>query len=122
MDAAILEASTDSVFPHRAWLGTPRSQSGVEGLRSPLLADKSCRLTRAYGVLLEDAGVALRGLFLIDPDGVVQYAVTQNMNTGRPVDETLRVLAASRRASYAARTGSRARRRFRTHLPASPRS
>jgi peroxiredoxin (alkyl hydroperoxide reductase subunit C) len=94
MDAAILGASTDSVYSHRAWLNTPRSQNGIEGLRFPLLADKSGKIARDFGILLGDEGVALRGLFLIDPDGVVQYSVVQNLSTGRSVGETLRVLAA----------------------------
>ncbi len=94
MDAAVLGASTDSVPCHCAWLDTPRSQNGIEGLRFPLLADKPGKVARNYGILLEDQGVALRGLFLIDPAGIVQYSVTHNLSTGRSVEETLRVLAA----------------------------
>ena len=94
LDAAVLGASTDSVHSHRAWMRTPRAENGIAGVRFPLLADKSGRVARAYGVLLEDEGIALRGLFVIDPEGVVQYAVAHNLNTGRSVDETLRVLAA----------------------------
>jgi peroxiredoxin (alkyl hydroperoxide reductase subunit C) len=94
MDAAVLGASTDSVYSHRAWLNTPRSQNGIEGLRFPLLADKSGKVARDFGILLEDEGVALRGLFMIDPQGIVQYALAHNLSTGRSVDETLRVLAA----------------------------
>ena len=63
-------------------------------MRFPLLADRTHTIARNYGVLLEDEGVALRGLFIIDPDGTVQYAVTHNLNVGRSVDETLRVLEA----------------------------
>jgi peroxiredoxin (alkyl hydroperoxide reductase subunit C) len=94
MDAAVLGASTDSVYSHRAWLNTPRSQNGIEGLRFPLLADKSGKIARDFGILLENEGVALRGLFMIDPQGIVQYALAHNLSTGRSVDETLRVLAA----------------------------
>ena len=93
LDAAILGASTDSVYCHRAWLRTPRSENGIAGVRFPLLADTLGRIAERYGVLSE-AGDALRGLFIIDPDSVIQYSVTHNMNVGRSVDETLRVLEA----------------------------
>lgn len=94
LDAEVLGASTDSVYTHRAWMRTPEQEQGIDGVRYPLLSDKSCSIARDWGVLIESEGVALRGLFIIDPDGVVQYAVTQNLSTGRSVDETLRVLAA----------------------------
>ena len=93
-EADVLGASTDSVYSHRVWMQTGRERQGIEGLRFPLLSDKTCRIARDYGVLLEDEGVALRGLFIIDPEGVIQYSVTHNLNVGRSVDETLRVLEA----------------------------
>jgi len=93
-DTDVLGASTDSVYSHRIWMGMGRERQGIAGLRFPLLSDKTGRIARDYGVLLEDEGVALRGLFLIDPEGVIQYAVTHNLNVGRSVDETLRVLEA----------------------------
>ena len=94
MEADILGASTDSAYSHRVWMGTPRDRQGIEGLRFPLLSDKTGRIARDYGVLLEDEGVALRGLLIIDPAGVIQYRVTHNLNVGRSTDETLRVLEA----------------------------
>jgi len=94
LDADILGASTDSVYSHRVWMGMGRDRQGIEGLRFPLLSDKTGRIARDYGVLLEEEGVALRGLFIIDPAGVIQYAVTHNLNVGRSVEETLRVLEA----------------------------
>ena len=94
MEADILGASTDSVYSHRVWMGTPRDRQGIEGLRFPLLSDKTGRIARDYGVLLEDEGIALRGLSIIDPAGVIQYSVTHNLNVGRSTDETLRVLEA----------------------------
>ena len=94
IDADVLGASTDSVYSHRAWMGTPRESQGIAGLRFPLLSDKMGRIARDYGVLLEDEGVALRGLFIVDSEGVIQYSVTHNLNVGRSVDETLRVLEA----------------------------
>lgn len=94
LDAAVLGASTDSVYCHRAWLRMPRAENGIEGVRFPLLADDLGRIAQSYGVLSEDEGAAARGLFLIDPDGIIQYSVTHNLNVGRSVDETLRVLEA----------------------------
>ena len=93
-EADVLGASTDSVYSHRVWMQTGRERQGIADLRFPLLSDKTGRIARDYGVLLEDEGVALRGLFIIDPEGVIQYSVTHNLNVGRSVDETLRVLEA----------------------------
>jgi len=90
----LLGASTDSVYSHRVWMQMPRERQGIGSLRFPLLADKTGRIARAWGVLLEGEGVALRGLFIVDPEGVVQYSVTHNLNVGRSVDEALRVLDA----------------------------
>lgn len=94
MDADVLAASTDSIYSHRAWMRTPREQNGIAGVRFPILADKTGQIARAWGVLVETEGVALRGLFIVDPDGIAQYAVTHNFNIGRSTDETRRVLDA----------------------------
>jgi peroxiredoxin (alkyl hydroperoxide reductase subunit C) len=92
--AAVVGVSTDSVHSHRAWLRTPRDKGGVEGLRYPLASDITKSVARDYGVLIEDKGVALRGLFVIDPEGVLRYAVIHDLNVGRSADETLRVIQA----------------------------
>jgi len=94
LGAEIVGVSTDSVYSHRAWINTPRDQNGLGGLRFPLASDITKRVSRAYGVLLEDEGIALRGLFIIDPEGKVRYQVVHELNVGRSVDETLRVLQA----------------------------
>ncbi len=94
LDCAILGASTDSVYCHAAWADVPRERNGISGVRFPLLSDRSGRWASDYGVLVEAEGLALRGLFIVDPDGVVQHATVNNMNVGRSVDETLRVLQA----------------------------
>ncbi|TCP54555.1 peroxiredoxin (alkyl hydroperoxide reductase subunit C) [Tumebacillus sp. BK434] len=94
LDAEILGVSVDSIHSHRAWINTPREQNGLGQLNYPLGADITKECARAYGVLLEDKGIALRGLFIIDPEGVVQHATINNLNVGRSVDETLRVLEA----------------------------
>jgi peroxiredoxin (alkyl hydroperoxide reductase subunit C) len=92
--ADVIGVSTDSVHSHRAWLKTPRDKGGVEGLRYPLASDITKQVARDYGVLIEDKGVALRGLFVIDPEGTLRYAVVHDLNVGRSADETLRVIQA----------------------------
>jgi peroxiredoxin (alkyl hydroperoxide reductase subunit C) len=92
--AEIIGISTDSVFSHRAWLKTPREQNGIEGLKFPLASDVGGRLAAKYNILVEDKMVALRGLFIIDPEGILRYSVIHDLNIGRSVDETLRVLQA----------------------------
>jgi peroxiredoxin (alkyl hydroperoxide reductase subunit C) len=92
--ARILGCSTDTIFTHRAWVNTPREHNGIAGVNYPLAADHTGEVARRYGILVEDAHVALRGLFIIDPDQILQYAVIHGMNIGRSTDETLRVLAA----------------------------
>lgn len=94
MESDILGASVDSVYSHRAWMRISREENGIADIRFPLLSDPTHRIARDYGVLLEEEGIALRGLFIIDPIGDVQYAAMHNLNVGRSVDETLRVLAA----------------------------
>jgi peroxiredoxin (alkyl hydroperoxide reductase subunit C) len=92
--AAVIGVSTDSVHSHRAWLNTPRDKGGVEGLRYPLASDITKSVARDYGVLIEEKGVALRGLFVVDPEGTLRYAVIHDLNVGRSADETLRVIQA----------------------------
>ena len=92
--AQVLGVSVDSAYCHRAWINTPRDQNGIEGLKYPLGSDITKQVSRDYGVLVEDKGVALRGLFIIDPHGTLQYQVVHNEDVGRSADETLRVLQA----------------------------
>ena len=93
LGAVVLGASIDSKFTHLAWTEQPRKDGGIHGLRYPLLADMNRTLGNDYGVINDD-GVAVRGLFLIDPDGVVQHMTINNLGVGRSVDEALRVLQA----------------------------
>lgn len=90
--AEVVGISTDSVHSHRAWLKTPKAQNGIEGVKYPIASDVGGKLARAYNILVEDANIALRGLFIINPEGVLQYSVIHDLNIGRSVDETLRVL------------------------------
>jgi peroxiredoxin (alkyl hydroperoxide reductase subunit C) len=90
--AEVIGISTDSVHSHRAWIKTPRDQNGIAGLQYPLASDVGGRLAKKYNILIEEDNIALRGLFIINPEGVLQYAVVHDLNIGRSVDETLRVL------------------------------
>jgi peroxiredoxin (alkyl hydroperoxide reductase subunit C) len=85
--------SIDSQYTHLAWTETDRKKGGVGDIGYPLLADVKKQAAQAYGVLT-DGGVALRGLFLIDDEGVVQHATINNLGVGRSVDETLRLVQA----------------------------
>jgi peroxiredoxin (alkyl hydroperoxide reductase subunit C) len=90
--AEVVGVSTDSVHSHRAWLKTPQDQNGIAGVKYPIASDTGGRLSAKYNILVEDANVALRGLFIINPEGILQYSVVHDLNIGRSVDETLRVL------------------------------
>ncbi|MFO0662624.1 MAG: peroxiredoxin [Polyangiaceae bacterium] len=92
--AEILGVSTDSVFSHRAWIQLPRDKGGLGDLGYPLASDMTREVSRAYGVLLEEAGHTLRGTFIIDPHGKLRYALVHDNDIGRSVDETLRSLQA----------------------------
>jgi peroxiredoxin (alkyl hydroperoxide reductase subunit C) len=92
--ADVVGVSIDSKFVHRAWIKTPRDQGGLGKLNFPLASDITKDVSRRYGVLMEEQGIALRGLFIVDPKGILQYEVVHNLGVGRSVDETLRVLQA----------------------------
>lgn len=89
----ILGVSIDSHFTHFAWTNTPREQGGIGKTAYPLIADLNKKISEAYDVLL-DGGVALRGLFLIDPEGTVRHQVVNDLPLGRSVDEALRMVQA----------------------------
>jgi peroxiredoxin (alkyl hydroperoxide reductase subunit C) len=90
----VLGVSVDSQFSHLAWVQTDRKNGGLGDIAYPLVADLNKTIARDYQVLDEDAGIALRGLFIIDPEGVVLHSTINNLPVGRSVDETLRVLQA----------------------------
>ena len=89
----IIGVSIDSQFSHWAWKNTPVNQGGIGNIRYPLVADLDKKISRQYGVLL-DAGIALRGTFLIDREGVVRHAVINDLSLGRNIDEALRMVDA----------------------------
>jgi serine/threonine protein kinase len=88
----VLAISTDSPTTHDRWLATPPDQGGVGALNFPLACDEDGSVSRAYGVYVERQRLALRGLFIIDPNGVLQYQVVHSVSVGRSTEETLRVL------------------------------
>jgi peroxiredoxin 2/4 len=89
----IIGVSIDSQFSHWAWKNTPINQGGIGNIQYPLVADLDKNISRQYGVLL-DAGIALRGTFLIDREGVVRHAVINDLPLGRNTDEALRMVDA----------------------------
>jgi len=89
----LIACSVDSVFSHLAWTQQDPSDGGIGNVNFPILADLNKNIARDYDVLLED-GVALRGLFLIDQDNIVQHSTINNLSVGRNVDEALRLLKA----------------------------
>jgi len=94
LNTAVVGVSTDSHFSHLAWINTPRKQGGLGGLKYPLLSDFNKNISRDYGVLVEEAGLALRGLFLIDPEGTLRQMTVNDLPVGRSVEETLRLVKA----------------------------
>ena len=94
LDTDLLAVSVDSPFSHLAWVQTERRSGGLGDVAYPLISDLNKEIARAYHVLDEAAGTALRGLFLIDPDGVIRHSTINDLAVGRSVDETLRVLRA----------------------------
>jgi len=92
--AEVVACSTDSHFCHLAWINTPRKEGGLGSLKIPLLADKSGRVARDYGVLREDDGIPFRGLFIIDDKGNLRQITVNDLPVGRSVDETLRLVQA----------------------------
>ncbi|OGC82666.1 MAG: thioredoxin peroxidase [Candidatus Abawacabacteria bacterium RBG_16_42_10] len=90
LNCQIIGSSTDSVYSHQAWA------KEIGQFNFPILADMTKQVAADYGVLVEEKGIALRGAFLIDPDGVLQASIIHNLPVGRNIDELLRVLKAFR--------------------------
>ncbi|MEO0824865.1 MAG: peroxiredoxin [Cyanobacteria bacterium J06639_16] len=94
LNTEILGVSVDSEFSHLAWIQTERKMGGLGDLSYPLISDIKKEISADYNVLDPDAGVALRGLLVVDKEGVIQHLTVNNLSFGRSVDETLRVLQA----------------------------
>ena len=94
INTEILAVSVDSEFSHLAWIQTPRTEGGVGDVAYPLVSDLKKDISNAYNVLDPESGVALRGLFIIDKEGIIQHSTINNLSFGRSVSETLRTLKA----------------------------
>jgi peroxiredoxin 2/4 len=94
LNTEILAVSVDSEYSHLAWIQTDRKMGGLEEIHYPLVSDLKKEISIAYNVLDPNLGIALRGLFIIDRSGILQYVTINNLSFGRSVDETLRVLKA----------------------------
>ncbi len=92
--AELIGVSVDSVYTHIAWRNTPRKKGGVGEVTYPLVADLTKEISRKYGVLIEESGVALRGLFILDREGKIRHITINDLPIGRNVDEVLRVIDA----------------------------
>merc|ERR1712121_306921 len=90
----VLGCSVDSHFSHLAWTELSRKKGGLGKLNFPILSDLSKSVSKDYGVLLKDVGISLRGLFVIDPKGIVRQITINDLPVGRSVDETLRLIQA----------------------------
>lgn len=93
-NTVVVGCSIDSHFSHLAWLSTPKSKGGIEGVSYPIVADINKTIAEEFGVLVPGEGIAYRGLFLIDTEGVIRHAVVNDLPLGRNVDEALRMVDA----------------------------
>jgi len=101
MNCELIACSVDSFFSHLAWTKQPRNDGGLGEVKYPIIADLDKKVARDYEVLVND-GVALRGLFIIDDQNVIQHSTINNLSVGRNVEETLRLVEAYQ---YTAKSG-----------------
>ena len=92
--ATLVGCSVDSWYSHFAWLGTPKEKGGIQGVTYPIVSDLNKTISKDFEVLKEEDGIAFRGLFLIDKQGVVRHQLVNDLPLGRSVDEALRILDA----------------------------
>lgn len=90
----VIGCSVDSAYSHLAWLNTPKSKGGIQGIEYPIVSDLDKSISRDYDVLVQGKGIAYRGLFLIDKQGMVHHQVVNNLPFGRSVEEVLRMIDA----------------------------
>lgn len=90
----VVACSVDSHFSHLAWTEKSRKEGGLGTMKIPILSDLTKQISRDYGVLLEDEGISLRGLFVIDNKGILRQITVNDLPVGRSVDETLRLVQA----------------------------
>jgi len=94
IDCEVLACSVDSEFSHLAWTNLERKKGGLGKMKIPILSDITKQISKDYGILLEDQGVSLRGLFIIDDKGILRQITVNDLPVGRSVDETLRLVQA----------------------------
>lgn len=90
----VIGVSVDSPYSHLAWLRTPPSKGGIEGVSYPIVSDLNKSISKEYDVLIEEDGISLRGLFLIDREGIVRHQVINDLPLGRNIEEALRMVDA----------------------------
>lgn len=96
LNTEVIGVSIDSKFSHLAWLNTPKTEGGIKGVTYPIVSDINKTIARDYDVLIPDAGIALRGAFLIDKEGVVRQQTVNDLPLGRNIDEFVRLVEALR--------------------------
>ena len=94
LNTEVVAVSVDSHFSHLAWTNLERKRGGLGDIKFPILSDLTKKVSEDYGVLLPDAGISLRGLFIIDEKGIVRQITVNDLPVGRSVDETLRLVKA----------------------------
>ena len=93
-NAQVVGCSVDSCYSHLAWLNTSKLKGGIQGVSYPILSDLLKKISSDYGVLKEEEGIAYRGLFLIDREGLIRHQLVNDLPLGRSVDEVIRLLDA----------------------------
>ncbi|CAG9862651.1 unnamed protein product [Phyllotreta striolata] len=94
LNAEVIGCSIDSHFSHLGWINSSRKDGGLGNIRYPLLSDINKNIARKYDVLLENEGIALRGMFIIDPNGILRHITVNDLPIGRSVDEAIRIIEA----------------------------
>lgn len=94
LNCEVVACSIDSHFSHVAWLNTPKKDGGIEGVKYPIVSDINKTIARDYDVLIPGEGIALRGTFLIDKEGIVRHQTVNDNSLGRNVDEAYRMVEA----------------------------
>lgn len=93
-ETQVIACSVDSAYSHYAWLNTPKNKGGIRGVDYPIVSDINKTIATDYGVLIAEQGIALRGLFLIDREGIVRHQTINDLPLGRSVSEVLRMIDA----------------------------
>lgn len=93
-NAMVVGCSVDSWYSHYAWLSTAKEKGGIQGVTYPIVSDLNKSIATQYNVLKEEDGIAFRGLFLIDRQGIIRHELINDLSLGRCVSEVLRILDA----------------------------